>query len=107
MSAVIPGLEILFGQQGPGEKFTAEDQQGVKAAPQGKTKFMGHAEYRAQKGGTAVDGKHPEGGGTLQLEVAPFEHFACRIEDFNAPSRNAAVKEQFRERHGGCGFLCF
>lgn len=54
---------------------------------------MGDAKQRAQKSSAAVDGKHPERGGSLQLKIMSLQRFARSEKYFNTPSGDAAMEE--------------
>lgn len=67
---------------------------------------MGDAKQRAQKGCAAVDRKHPQRGGSFQLEFTALQHIACGVQDLNAPAGNAAVEKQAEDGQGRLIFLC-
>ncbi len=70
--AVVPWFQIFVREKRPGDPFAEEDQQGVEAATKRKPYLAGDAVQRPEEGGAAVYGKHPEGGRSPQLEIAPL-----------------------------------
>lgn len=99
MSAVVPGFKAFAGKQRSGSVFAEENKQGIEAAAERETHFMGDAVKRPQKGSAAIDGKHPEGSGSLYLKVVPLQRFTRGEKDLDTPAGDAAMKEQFRKRH--------
>lgn len=105
MPAVVPGLKALAGKQRSGDVFAEKDEQSIEAASEREPHFTGNAVKRPQKGSASVDGKHPEGGGSLYLKIVPLQGFTGGEENLDTPAGDAAMKEQPRKRHQSFIFL--
>ena len=63
--AVIPGTKPVPGQQPAGKVFGGENHTHVGESPEPGRLFLEQSAQGGNYGGTAVDGKHPDGGNSL------------------------------------------
>lgn len=90
---VIPGTAALFFEPFSADKFSEKDSGCIEAATEKNVFLTKKAGERTDKGGAAIDGKHPEGGTACQCFFMSAKGTKSGPEDFQAPADDAALNK--------------
>lgn len=111
--SVVPRAELVFGEQPAGEIFRGKDHAHIGQSAEPERPFSDDTVHEGDDGGTAIDGKHPDGGDALQCQVAVAQGADGGEDDFHAPAGQTAFEKIFQKDSnvfhvksfpGVCGF---
>lgn len=92
-SSIVPGTEFSPAQKTAGEKLYRENQSHIGGSSQNKGAFSHQFKQRMKKRRTAVDGKHPQGCGACETQVAAAQRAHGGEDDFEAPAGETAAQK--------------